>query len=494
MAQIHITNLTFAYDGSYDNIFEDVSLALDTSWRLGLVGRNGRGKTTLLRLLQGQLEHCGAIFVPVGLVYFPLPVPDRSMNTEELLAQISPQAQSWELLRELSLLQVDEAVLSRPFETLSNGEQTKVILAALFTQENKFLLMDEPTNHLDGEARQLVGQYLRKKSGFILVSHDRAFLDSCVDHVLSINKTGLAVQRGTFSSWWENRQRQEAFELSQNEKLKQDMKRLDAAAKRTANWSDNAEKGKKNQKSGDGPGRVDKGYVGHKAAKVMKRAKSIENRKMAAVEEKAALLQDAETVYDLKLSSLPYHTKRLVAAEKLSIAYDGRPVCENVTFTIQQGDCVALQGKNGSGKSSLLKLICGQDIPYSGFLQRGSGLIVSYVPQDTSFLTGDLSAFARSNQLDETLFKAILRKLDFSRSQFDKDMQSFSEGQKKKVLLARSLSQKAHLYVWDEPLNFIDVFSRMQIEELLRKENLTLLFVEHDRLFTEKIASQQVIL
>ena len=117
---------------------------------------------------------------------------------------------------------------------------------------------------------------------------------------------------------------------------------------------------------------------------------------------------------------------------------------------------------------------------------------ISYVPQDTGFLRGKLGAFARESDIDESLFKAILRKLDFRRVEFEKDMADYSGGQKKKVLLARSLCQQAHLYLWDEPLNFVDVYARMQIEDLLLTYQPTMIFVEHDRAFTEQVATSVV--
>ncbi|MNX99003.1 putative ABC transporter ATP-binding protein [compost metagenome] len=157
---------------------------------------------------------------------------------------------------------------------------------------------------------------------------------------------------------------------------------------------------------------------------------------------------------------------------------------------IEQGERIAISGKNGSGKSSLLKLLTGDNISYTGTVRTGSQLKISYVSQDTSFLQGSLSDYARQHELDESLFKAILRKLDFARVQFEKDMSSFSGGQKKKVLIARSLSEKVHLHIWDEPLNFIDIISRMQIEELLLEFTPTLLFVEHDREFCRNIATK----
>ena len=134
-----------------------------------------------------------------------------------------------------------------------------------------------------------------------------------------------------------------------------------------------------------------------------------------------------------------------------------------VRFSLQNGERVALTGKNGCGKTSVLKLLLGEEVPHTGTLTTASGLIVSHVSQRTDFLQGSLTDFSRENGLDDARFRTILRKLDVSRSLFEQDMASYSEGQKKKVLLAKSLCQQAHLYVWDEPLNYIDVLSRMQM-------------------------------
>ncbi|MBB6669479.1 Lsa family ABC-F type ribosomal protection protein [Cohnella nanjingensis] len=490
MSMIKVTNLTFAYDGSYDNIFEDVSFQIDTDWKLGLTGRNGRGKTTFLNLLRGKYEYSGNISAHVSFEYFPFHVEHKEYNTLDVVADVDPDFQHWQLMRELSLLKVSEDVLYRPFETLSNGEQTKVLLAALFLKENRFLLIDEPTNHLDLHARKLVSDYLKAKRGFILVSHDRAFLDNCVDHIVSINKSDIEIQKGNFSDWWENKRRQDNYELAENDKLRKDIKRLNDAAKRTSNWSHEVEKTKNGTRNSGS--KVDKGYVGHKAAKMMKRSKSIEHRQQSAIEDRSMLLKNIESSESLKISQLAYPKNQLVELDRVSIQYDGKTVCSDVSFTVEQGERIALAGPNGSGKSSILKLICGENIPYSGTFRKGSQLKISYVSQDTSHLQGDLSNYARSHEIDESLFKAILRKLDFSRVQFEKDMASFSGGQKKKVLIAKSLCENVHLHIWDEPLNFIDVISRMQIEELLLAHSPTILFVEHDSEFCKNIATKIV--
>ena len=489
MSMIEISNLTFAYDGSYDNIFENVSLRLDTDWRLGLVGRNGRGKTTLLNLLQHKYEYRGTIRADVPFDYFPFAIPDPDKDAIGVIEDVQPDYEYWQLAREMHRLDLSDEMLYRPFRSLSGGEQVRLLLALLFARENRFLLIDEPTNHLDAEARALVADYLKTKRGFLLVSHDRAFLDTCVDHILSINKANIELQKGNFSSWFVNKERQDAFEQAENDRLRADIRRLDEAAKRAARWSDKTESEKHVRNSGLRP---DRGYIGHKSAKMMQRAKSIEARRLDAAEEKAGLLHNIERADDLKLHPLSYRAETLAELTDVAVQYGDSSVVEGVRLTIRRGARIALTGRNGSGKSSLLKLIAGQDIPHTGTVRLGSGLIVSYVPQDASFLSGSLSVYAEACGIDRTLFFAILRKLDFARVQFEKDMADYSAGQKKKVLLARSLCEQAHLYLWDEPLNYIDVFSRMQIEQLLTAYQPTLLFVEHDRAFCDKIATETV--
>lgn len=486
MSLIQVSNLTFAYDGGYENIFENASFRIDTNWRLGFTGRNGRGKTTFLNLLLGTYAYQGSISASVSFSYFPYHIADKTNFAMDVVEEIYPEYQYWQLAREMNALQLDEEVLYRPFETLSNGEQTKLMLAVLFLKENSFLLIDEPTNHLDLQGRELVSRYLNSKKGFLLVSHDRAFLDGCVDHILSINKTGIEVCRGNFSAWYENRQRQDAFEQAQNDKLKREIHRLEETARQKADWSDRVEA----TKIGFGP--CDRGYIGHKAEKMMTRSKAIERRQQAAIEEKSKLLKNIERSDSLKIFQTPFHTKRLVSLRDIAICYGQAPVCEGITFEIRQGDRIALKGANGSGKSSIIKLICGEEIPYTGDLRIGSGLSISYVSQDTSNLRGTLTDLARESGIEESLFLALLSKLDVPKTQMEKDMSALSAGQKKKVLLARSLCQPAHLHIWDEPMNYIDVISRMQIEDLLLQFKPTILFVEHDKAFCENIATKVV--
>lgn len=490
MSLINVLNLTFAYSGSYDNIFENISFQIDTDWKLGFIGRNGRGKTTFLNLLLGKYKYNGKILADVDFDYFPYEVENKHFNTIDIIDSFVHDFEVWKLIKELNLLDVSNDVLYQPFDTLSNGEQTKVLLATLFLKENNFLLIDEPTNHLDVNGRKIVSNYLNSKKGFILVSHDRVFIDNCIDHILSINRTNIKIQKGNFSSWWYNKQLQDNFELTKNEKLKKDIKRLNSAAKKTSEWSNSAEK----RKIGFDPKKTEKNLnrrasEGAKSKKMMSRSKSIESRQKTAIEDTFKLLKNIENSDNLKIIPLKYHSNNLVEIKDVSIFYGDKLACNNVSFTVSQGERIALYGKNGSGKSSILKLICGEQVSYQGTMKKGSQLKISYVCQDTSNIYGNISDYAFDNKIDESLFKSILHKLGFTKTQFNKDIANFSGGQKKKVLIAKSLCEQAHLYIWDEPLNYIDVISRIQIEELLIQYKPTILFVEHDIAFCNKIST-----
>lgn len=488
MSQINISNLTFAYDGASENVFENVSFSIDTDWKLGFTGRNGRGKTTFMKLLMKKYEYSGSISSSLNFEYFPYDVQDTSMLTMYIIDEICPESENWKILKELAKLDMNENVLYRPFCTLSNGEQTKILICAMFLKENSFMLIDEPTNHLDTKGRILLSKYLNSKKGFILISHDRDFLDGCTDHTLSINRNNIEVCKGNFSAWYQNKQMQDNSEISQNQKLKKDIKRLEKSFRQSAEWSDKAEK----SKIGFDPIKTEKSInrrpnESAKSKKIMSRAKAIQSRQSEKISEKSSLLKNIEISDSLKLSPLKYHSGNLVSLRSISIEYDSRIICRNVNFTLKNGECIALCGKNGCGKSSIIKLICGENIKYSGDFYKGSQLKISYVPQNISGISGSIADFAIKSDVDESLLKSILFKLGFERNQLSKDVSELSEGQKKKVILALSLCTQAHLYIWDEPLNFIDVISRIQIENLIKLYKPSMILVEHDNAFIKNV-------
>ena len=478
---------------------------MDTNWKLGLIGRNGKGKTTLLRLLMGQYSYRGSISSSVLFDYFPFQIQKEDMerDTIEVIERIQPDYELWRICRELELLHMEADILYRPYQTLSHGERTKVMLAVLFSRENYFLLIDEPTNHLDMETRELLCAYLNRKKGFILVSHDRWLLDSCIDHVLALERNQIEVEKGNFTSWWENKQRRDQYEISENEKLKQEIKKMEESARKASAWAEKAE----NTKIGFNPLKEHdrfldtRAYIGEKARRMQQRRKNLERRQQTAIREKEQLLKNLEQPAQLRLTPLTHHKETYIRIKDASVSYGSHQVIRNFSMELKRGERILLQGKNGCGKSSILKMIlrdAGMRLPgekdfcVQGQHELAAGLEISYINQDTSFLRGSLDAYIERESLDGSLFRAILRKLDFERIQFEKPMEEYSEGQKKKVLIASSLLKPAHLYIWDEPMNYIDIFSRMQIEELILEYEPTMLLVEHDRDFGNRCATQVV--
>ena len=505
MSIISVKNLTFRYDGSLENVFENVSFNIDTDWKLGLIGRNGKGKTTFLKLLLGEYEYKGTITKSVEFDYFPFEVKNKERMAIEIVNEIAPSVEDWQIIKELNLLNTDAEILYRNFNLLSGGEQIKILLISLFLKGNNFLLIDEPTNHLDIETRNNLVEYLKKKKGFILVSHDRNLLDKVVDHIISINNTNIDIQKGNFSSWQENKDRQDNFELTQNEKLRKDINRLEIASRNTSNWSDKIEKTKYNTTNSGSS--VDRGYIGHQSAKMMKRSKVLEKRIDKAIEEKSNLLNNVDRADSLKIIPLESRKNPLVLAEELQIKYDSNAIFNPVSFEVNNGDRVALVGKNGVGKSSILKLILEKSskdteninnlaliekLEYTGTLRVANDLKISYVSQSTEYLKGNLKEFAKKHEVEESIFKAMLVKMGFSNSEFNKDIKQMSEGQKKKILIAKSISEQANLYIWDEPLNYIDILTRIQIEEAILKYKPTMIFVEHDETFIKKISTKAI--
>lgn len=506
MAQISVNNLTFYYEASFDNIFENVSFSIDTDWKLGFIGRNGKGKTTFLNLLLGKYSYQGAINTTTTFDYFPYQITEQQkhLSAIDFINEIKPECEEWRVICELEQLAESAEILYRPFCTLSLGERTKVLLAVLFSGENEFLLIDEPTNHLDEAAREVVKKYLRSKKGFILVSHDRDLLDVCIDHVLVLNRQSIEVQCGNFSSWWKNKQRKDQFVIAENEKHRKEIEKLKQAASRTSEWADKNER----TKIGYDPIKEHdrfldtRAFIGAKTKKMQSRVKQLEKRIAHEITEKEGLLKDLEKTVDLKLVQLSHHKDTLVSLRDYGIKYQDmdNPVFSDLTFCINKGERIAIHGTNGCGKSTLIRAILQKtgfnnidiNIQEEGLCETASGLVISYVCQDTSVLYGKIPEFCEKNRLDQSLFCSILRQLDFEREQFTKNIQNYSEGQKKKVLLAASLLTPAHLYIWDEPLNYIDVFSRMQIEKLLLEYQPTMLFVEHDVRFRKKIATKTI--
>ena len=495
MSNIKISNLSFGYSDSIDNIFNNLNLDLDSGWKLGLVGRNGRGKTTFLNLLQGKLQGNGKIQTNLNFHYFPLSVNDKRQMTLYAL-QEHVQFEQWELERELNLMKANPDLLWQPFGTLSGGEQTKVLLALSFINKDSFPLIDEPTNHLDEDSRKQVTHYLQNHTqGYIVVSHDRNFLNHVTDHILAIENNEIHLYQGNFASYEDTKGKRDKFNQDKNEKLRGQIKSLNESKQRLKGYSLQAENNKnasahKNEIHAD----INKGYFGHKAAKIMKRSKNVERRMDKNIQNRKGLMTNIESVPELEMNFQPNYHATLLEAQHLDFKIQDKNLFKDLNLIVKNHGIVSLEGKNGSGKSTFLKSIFkrNEDVSYQGNLIIANGLKISYLPQNFIEYSGTLVEFAEKENISYEQLLNLLRKMGFPRESFTTKIEEMSMGQQKRVAIAKSLVEEADLYLWDEPANYLDVFNQDQLINVLKKVRPAMLLVEHDEYFISQVANKRI--
>jgi lincosamide and streptogramin A transport system ATP-binding/permease protein len=185
---------------------------------------------------------------------------------------------------------------------------------------------------------------------------------------------------------------------------------------------------------------------------------------------------------------------------EVSLNYGSKRVVENLNLRVNTGSRIRIRGANGAGKTTLIQAILGEDKVSTelnlsaGTIKLNRDLVISYVPQDTSWVYGSIGDFSKSSNLDQGLYMSMLRKLGFRKEELSRDLSELSEGLKKKVLLARSMLEPAHLYIWDEPLNYIDIYTRMQIEDAIMRSEPTMLYIEHDEVFSARVMTEELLI
>ncbi|MDM7493056.1 ribosomal protection-like ABC-F family protein [Lentilactobacillus kefiri] len=496
MGTIKITNLSFRYAGMPSNIFDQFNLNIDESWKLGLIGRNGRGKTTFLKILLGKLDYLGDINTNIHFEYFPQTIDDPSQATQTILLTLAglDESELWKIQVEMDKLQLNDQVLGRPFQTLSPGERTKALLAVMFVDNRAFQLIDEPTNHLDIEGRKVVAEYLKHKQGFIVVSHDRYFIDQVIDHVLSIDRTKIQLFAGNFETWSDQYERENQSQLAKKKHLQKEIGRLKSSAQEAKQWAGSAENKKKKSIKDDHHANVDKGFVGHKAAKVMKRSKNTLKRTEKDIEQKQSLLKNVDEVVSLSMNYERPHQDYLLRVENLQVEQNGRVLNQPLSFDLKHDQRRVLFGPNGIGKTTMIKAIMGdKQLVSSGSIAMAPTIHVSYLTQNFEVLQGSIQAYADRFGIALNNLLNMLRKLGFERSAFTENLADLSMGQKRKVSLARSLCEKANLYIWDEPLNYLDVITRQQIQSMILKFQPTMLIIDHDKDFIDEVKTAPLL-
>lgn len=505
MSQIRINDMSYSYKTFYEPVFEKVTLNLETDWKLGLIGRNGRGKTTLLKLLHGALtpdrgkiimEAETELFPYENKVSYPLTMDVIKENIgglrtlEDNLEDMDALGQYLDLegfemesriSKEMHRMNLKEELLMQEFSLLSEGEKTKVLLIALFLRKNTYLLLDEPTNHLDIRGKQDVARYLRGKKGFLVASHDREFLDEVADHIMSINKADITIEQGNYTTWKQNKDMKDGFEARTGEKLSREVNQLMRHAKESRTWAGNANT-QKYAFASHARTNGAKAYMGQ--------AKRSEQRIQEKIQEKSSLLLNLEKAAKLDFEQLTTEDAFLVKGKNLLFSYGSRELFYGLSFTINKGDRVWIKGVNGAGKSTLLKAIKGQLA--AGKIIRAEGLTITEVLQEPLWKEGYLKDFIEEANTEN--FVKLCDLFDLPESLFDRPIETFSRGEQKKIEIARALSLENHLILMDEPLNYMDLYFREQLEEAVLVLNPSLVFVEHDERFGNQVATKVITL
>lgn len=523
MSKITINKMSYYYEDFYNPVYENINLVIKTEWKLGLIGRNGRGKTTLLKLLTGELEPtAGNIGIPVEVEYFPYENTCGYTLTRDIIKENVGKLKSMEdtmeaiisqndearfdeyamlqeqyleldgyemeskILKEMDEMGLDSTLLEREFETLSGGEKTRIMLLTLFLRKKSFVLLDEPTNHLDDEGKEAVIAYLQKKKGFIVVSHDRSFLDKVIDHVISINKKDITIEKGNYTSWKYNKDKKEEFELRTRERLEEEIAQLERSAKTSRTW---AELGNMQKYQFASHGRA------NGVETYMKQAKRSETRVQDNIDKKKQLLQNYEEVKPLVMHQKnDIEEKCLIRIKELGFKYaEGeKQIIKGFNFEVHAGDRIWIKGKNGVGKSTLLKLLSGV-LPDKA-IEYAEGLHIAMVAQEPAWKKGYIKE-GFEGIIANPVYERFLELCDYfelPENFLERPLETYSSGELKKVNIARALAEENHIILFDEPLNYMDTYLSEQLEAAILKYQPTIIFVEHDSYFGQAIATRTI--
>ena len=510
MIDISVSSLVKSFEIG-KNILDGLSFSVNSGERVGILGRNGCGKTTLFRILVGEIGYDeGEVMIApskrLGLIS-QIPVYPADWTTEDVLrdahkrlyalsAKIDALAAQMEhddsptLLGEYDRLSEDfrrlggysmdtdrnrvangldipAAMCAQLFSSLSGGEKTRVNLARLILEDTDILLLDEPTNHLDLHATEWLEDYLLHFKGTVLViSHDRWFLDKVVQRSIEINEGRAELYSGNYSFYVEERQRRFEEKLKKYERDQAKIEQLTRAAEQMHLWA----------------------FMG--ADKLHKRAFSMEKR----IEKLSQSERPAEQKkLNVKFRQREFEGDEVLVAEDVSKSFGERTLFSAIDLLVRGGERVALIGDNGTGKSTLVKLIMGEETPDTGYLYRGPAVRTAYLPQIVSFSDESRSA------LDTMLYdcrcqpqeaRDRLAAFGFRGESVFTPVGTLSGGEKSRLRLCMLMGADINFLILDEPTNHLDIASREWMEDALSDYEQTLLFVSHDRYFIEKFATR----
>jgi ATP-binding cassette subfamily F protein 3 len=483
--RLEVIHVSKAFDAH--TVLSDVSCVLEAGMRVGIVGANGAGKSTLLQVMAGLLPPDeGQVIRARGMRigYIPqAPEREEARTARELLAETVPHAHGADAA--LETLGVADCA-TRPLNTLSSGQRSRVYLARIAAVTCDVLLLDEPTNHLDADALEWLEAYVRTFPGIVcIVSHDRAFLDGATERTFELEAGSLKVFGGNYSFYKAQRAVERTAAVHAYETYRDEVARLTQAARAEKDDALRINSDRKRTRDNDA---FAPAFFADRASKKKSSAAKVMERRMRHMDVVERPAKDPKL--KLLFGEMDRGPDIVMRCEHVSFAVHGRTILDDVSCVFERGERVALVGTNGSGKTTFIKLLLGQLVPTSGSIVRGDGVRVGYLSQEHESLTGMHTTLAELTDragIDVTHAHRLLSWLLVSREKMAQAVGTLSTGEQSKVLLARIIASGAHLIILDEPTNHLDIPAREALEATLRAYEGTLLVVSHDRYFLEAI-------
>ncbi len=469
-------------------ILSNIFFSVNNGQKVALVGSNGAGKSTLLKIIAGiESPDSGIIKLPQNCKVGYLPqeaIFDQDKTINEYFDGLGEDIAEYRIKAILDSFGINNIDFTRKIYSLSGGQKSKIALVKILLEGFDVLLLDEPTNNLDLPALIWLEQYLKDvNASCLIVSHDRRFLDNIVSRVLEIDKNSreISLYTGSYSDYLEFKEKEfqrlvEKYLLQQEE-----IERLEMAIDKNKNW---ASKGAK-QESTDNDKRS-RGYNRERSVKSANRAKAIEKR-LEKIDKIDAPKQKIPLVIPLK--AMDSKAKHFISLKDVYVKYSSNFNLGPISLEIPYGARVAILGQNGSGKSSILKVIINDLIPSSGVVEIGSSLVVGDLMQEHNNLPNELLVefLQERSAIDKQEAYYLLTKFGFGADEVSKKIKELSPGGRARLLLALFCAKSVNVLLLDEPTNHLDLEAVNALENLLETYTGIVILVSHDRYFLEKI-------